>query len=500
MGAGDMARAAAWVASIGLVARHTAGAWQLARTLAWLRHGNPMAGGPIDGHQISEVHVVVPVLREQQHVAAALAWWRQILPAFPGMSLTIVSTAREEHERDLLALEVCRGKRLTGCEFPQLTSRELTDLTQIRADAGGHLAPEAAVEILARTPLTREVVDQLLADDEHALIRHLSYPGIGRKAAQINYAARSLPKGGYLAVYDVDSRPDVELLTATYALIASRQDGPPPVVQQHALHTVPQTPGRSVAQAFVRGSATLQSVWTLRREIPYARRYQKAAGRAGWVARVRAGLSQPVGHGLFLRHDVVADLGGLPEITVLDDVPTGVPLTLRGIPTVSVSQVTAVPAPETVAEIVAQGRRWFCSYLDYPTVLRSAARTGTGSARRRNLIVGIATYRGAAWLAASPLTAVTIVAALVPRSGSNLRATACAGVLLATVVPVVMVSGVTQGRISVRETGRDSAGLLAAYLLRSVGPWWAVADAVRGRHPTSWQLPAPKAHRRGAAS
>ncbi len=459
MGAGDFAWAAAWAAGVGLVARHTAGAWQLARTLGWLRC---VDHDPLDGLHLPEVHVIVPVLREQQHVGAALAWWRQILPAFPGMSLTIVSTVREEHERDLLAGEV-------------------------------------AAQILARTPLTRDVVDQLLTGDDHARIRHVTYPGIGRKAAQINYVARSLPTGGYVAVYDVDSRPDVETLTAVYALITSQSDVLPPVVQQHALHTVPQRRRRPAQQTFVRGSATLQTVWTLRREIPYARRYQHSAHRPGPTARVRAGLSQPVGHGLFLRYDVVAELGGLPEITVLDDVPTGVPLTLRGIPTVSVPRVAVVPAPESIAEIVAQGRRWFCSYLDYPRILRTAAHTDEGSPRRRNLVSGIAAYRGAAWLAASPLTAVTIAAALAPQSGPRLRATAVAGVLLTTVVPVVMITRVRQERLSVRGAGRDSAELLAAYLLRSLGPWLAIADAIQGRHPTAASVPAPKAHRREGA-
>ena len=495
MGAGNAARAIAWCAAITVTARHAVGDWQLARTLAWLRHAGDE---PTAGQQLPPVHVIVPVLREQEHVSAALEWWRQILPQFPGISLTIVSTAREESERDLLAAAACSAGRLTRTGFPQLSDSELAALTSARVSAGGQLGQGTAAKILARTPLTREVVGQLLAREDPSRIRHLTYPGTGRKAAQVNYAARSLPASGYLAVYDVDSRPGAELLARTYALL-SRPGEEPAVVQQHALHAATRAGQPLARRVLVCGSAALQSMWTLRREIPYARRYQQSAGRPGIVARLRAGLPQPVGHGVFLRQDVLVQLGGLPEMTVLDDVPAGVPIALRGIPVLSVAAVTTVPAPGTVGEVIAQHRRWFCSYLDYPAVLCAAARASPGHAGHRYLLSGIAAYRGAAWLAAGPLTAVTLAAAAWPRSGRKLRVTACAGLILATVVPAVIVTSARQGPVPAGQAARHSGELLAAYLLRSAGPWLAVWDAVRGRHPASAAAPSPKTHRREGA-
>jgi len=445
MGTGKAAQAIAWCAAITLTARHATGNWQLARTLAWLRRAGDE---PATGHELPPVHVIVPVLREQQHVSAALEWWQQILPQFPGMSLTIVSTAREERERDHLTAAVCSASRLTRTGFPQLSDRELADLTSARVSAGGQLAPETAALILARTPLTREVVGRFLA--------------------------------------------------RTYALL-SRPGQLPAVVQPHALHVVTRAGQPLARRALVCGSAALQSVWTLRREIPYARRYQQSAGRPRVLARLRAGLPQPVGHGVFFRQDVLAQIGGLPEMTVLDDVPAGVMLALRGVPAVSVSALAAVPAPATVGEVIAQHRRWFCSYLDYPAVLRAAARACPGHAGHRYLLSGIAAYRGAAWLGASPLTAVTLVTAAWPGSGRKLRVTAGAGLILATVVPAIMATRARHGRIRAGHAARDSLELLAAYLLRSTGPWLAVSDAARGRHPVSAAAPAPKTHHREGA-
>ncbi|MYW02321.1 glycosyltransferase [Streptomyces sp. SID3343] len=496
MRAGNAAKGACWVAALGLNLRHTAGTWQLARTLIWLhagRHGEPA----MEDRRPPPVDVVIPVLREQHHVAAALAWWKPLVTAFPGLSVTIVSTDREERERDRLALAVCAGSHITHGALPQLSPDEATDLEQARIEAGGRLPHEVATKILSRTPLTSEVVAELMTGESSGRIHHVTYPGAGRKAGQVNHAARALPPGGYVAVYDVDSRPDAELLNATYKLLAADH----PVVQQHALHIALRREHDCGVKGLVQGSATLQSIWTLRREIPYARRYHARAQRSGARGRVWAGLSQPVGHGLFLRRDIVEEIGGFPETTVLDDVPAGVPLSLRGIPVVTLPHLTVVPAPESVTEVVAQGRRWFCSYLDYPAVLRDMAHAGTGSPSERGLLRIIAAYRGLAWLVAGPLTAVTLATALCPRSGSHLRATASAGILLATVVPVVMSARVRPGPHSARAIGRDAAELLAAYLLRSLGPWLAVADAVRGRHPNSVSFPAPKTHRRpGGAS
>src|SRR5262245_55207211 len=96
MRARTAARTVGWVAAIALAARHGAGTWQLARTLGWLTECETE---PLGGQQPApRVHVVVPVLREQEHVGATLAWWRTILPLFPGMSLTLISTAREDHD------------------------------------------------------------------------------------------------------------------------------------------------------------------------------------------------------------------------------------------------------------------------------------------------------------------------------------------------------------------------------------------------------------------
>ncbi len=488
MNASSTMRAVSWTAVLCVAGRHAAGNWQLARTLAWLaRRGRD----PADG-EAPHVHVVMPVLREQRHVNDALDWWREILPLFPGMTLTIVSTAREERERDAASVTATQGQRPQK-ELPA-RGRPTYPMIASRAWHRGLVTPGSCATSAdsSMAPLTREVVEQALRSADQPRIRHITYPGQARKAGQVNYAGRTLPATGYLAVYDVDSRPGVEVIRRTRAELT----GPaaPPVAQHHALHRA--AAGQTgVAAALVRGSAELQTIWTLRREIPYARRYQKWAGQRGLPAWLRGGLPQPVGHGLYVRQDALAAIGGLPEATVLDDVPAGIPLALAGLRTMSIPHLTEVPAPETVSEVVAQHRRWFCSYLDYPAILQAAARAGLGQPAQRRVLGFIAAYRGTAWLAATPLTAATVAAAISPGSSPGLRSAAWAALALAAVLPAGLTAALNGDRILCFRTATISADLLAAYMLRSAGPWLAVADAARGRHPTSPASPSPKAAR-----
>lgn len=498
MRCGDAARFVAWACSVTLAARHTSGVVGLTSTLRWLRAGS--SAGAIDPCSAREsgagatVLVVVPVLHEQGQIPSLVAWWAE--RCGPEWSVAIVSTARERRERDHLAAVAARMSALDTSAIRWLTAAQVDGLKRVRAHGAALTAADVSA-VLAGTPLTGEVVERVLAEHAPLAITHLVYPGSGRKAAQVNHAVRTRAMcGSYLAVFDVDSRPSGQDLEAIRSCLVGPNG--PDLLQQHALFLAPV--GRGIGGFLVRGSATLQSLWTLRREIPYARRHHAWAGRAGVVARVRAGLAQPVGHGLFLSREAFERIGGFPETTVLDDVPAGVAVTLRRLHTDSVALLATVPAAATTSEMLAQGRRWFCSYLDYRQILREASRSSTGSKAHRGWLAVVAAYRGAAWLAASPVTAVSLAAALHPRSGWGLRATAAFGLALATAVPVTLTASARGHRRTPRAVLRDSAGLLAAYLLRSAGPWLAVADAIRGRHPSAPNAFAPKTHHRGATA
>lgn len=490
-------RSAFWWIATAIAVRNLNGLRQLHQTLAWV---DQPAAGP-SGEPLV-LHVVVPVLREQQQIASALAWFVPLLRDLPGSTLTIVSTAREDYERrhTTTRLAGVTAADLTAERFSQLTDEELTALSEAAAD--GPLTASLAVEVLARFPSTADVIaDEIARLPRSALrVRHVHYEGEGRKAAQVNAAVEGVAAGTreYVAIYDVDSRPSRELLYRTFDFLAHHRDREgelPHVIQQSARFATLGAASTWWERSLCRGAARAQTLWTLRREIPNLRRYASATRRPHAGLGVLA-LAQTVSHGLLVRADVFKEVGGLPTFTLLDDVAFGYRLTVGRIPVDSVPFTTTVPAAEFVNELVAQGERWFQSYLDYRQCASRWHAQGHGSRRDHAAALMIGAYRGMAWLLVSPAIATSLTLALAPGTRLPTRAVAAAALWAATVAPV-HATAIAQGeRLTAQETAVRSAETLAGLLLRSLGPLTAVARrALIGAHGTAL---APKSNRRAA--
>ncbi|KIQ62855.1 hypothetical protein TR51_28530 [Kitasatospora griseola] len=488
-----------------MAARNLNGHRQVRRTLAW-------ADQPESRPAVAEpmvLHVVIPVLREQQQISAALAWFVPLLRGFPGSTLTLVSTAREERERRHLAdrLAGARATDLTVERFPQLSDDELTALAgTLRGTGRNVLTGTMAAEVLSGFPTTADVITAELArlPASDPMVRHLHYQGDGRKAAQVNAAVEQLATVNadqeYIAVYDVDSRPSRELLEQTAQFLASKraQDGAlPRVVQQSARFTTQGAARSWWERGLCRGAARAQTLWTLRREIPNLRRYADAARRPRTEPGL-PGLAQTVGHGLLIRTDVYQQAGGLPTFTVLDDVAFGYRVTVGGIPVDSLPFTTTVPAAEHLSELLSQSERWFQSYLDYPKCAARWHAEGHGSLTDHVAALAIGAYRGTAWLLVSPATVVCLVLTLGPRTRLPVRAASTVALWAATVAPVRALAAAEGRPLTARETAVRSAETLAGLLLKSVGPLTALGRwAVTG---TRYSVLAPKSNRRTTPS
>lgn len=491
---------------VAAAARHASGAWAMRRTLTTFDRPEtdaPSAGCVTQG----VVHLVIPVLREQEHIRAAASWFAPLLRQMPGSTLTFVTTAREHTERALLADRVAArsGKIALGTEFPQLSAAELSAVSAYFERLVGTAHPEDVATALATAPATDQVVKAVLTEpDFRALpIRHVHYKGEGRKAEQVNCAAAALPRTSvpsYIGVYDIDSRPSGKLLRQTWASIhaeTTRRGAAPAVVQQSARFTTHGLSERGWERALCRGAARMQTIWTLRREIATFQRYSRAAHRRlGPLPSLLTGggLAQTVGHGLWVRQDVFGELGGLPTYTVLDDLPFGYRLTVERVPLHVVRWTTTALGPEDIDTLVAQNRRWFNNYLDYASCWADAEHASRGTRGHNAAALLTGWYRGAMWLLRTPATAGALVSLFHPRSGTPLRAFAGAALWLGLVTPVNQISDATGEQLTPGQRAAASLELLLAYLVSSLGPAAAVAERL-ARRPSDRAL-APKTHRR----
>ncbi len=476
-----------WVAA-GVASRQLIGLAQLRQTLGWVdQPQRDLQPNKVDG---VAVHFVVPVLREQAHVSGTLSWFGRLLRRLPCSSLSVATTARENRERDhVIDVVVAAGADPAAlARIPQLSSAERAALASA-ARLDNSINRSTVEAVLNRFPSTAEVVAAELAQSSYAglSIQHVHYEGDGRKAAQVNHAVAGLPERsevGYVAVYDIDSRPTSALIERTLAFAARQRATTgewPAVLQQSARFETSGTHPQGWQQAACRGAARLQTLWTLRREIPSFRRYACAGRgrgiRAGMAAAAR-GLAQTVGHGLLVRVDVFQASGGLPVYTVLDDFPFGYRLSVEGIDVQPVPYTTLAPAPEGVRELIAQGQRWFHNYLDYPRCAENARAQGHGTRWTRLVGLAVGGYRGATWLLRSPGMAASLVL-LVGRAPWPARVAAAVSIGAGVVVPLRMLARAEGRTLSLPQLGREAGELVLANLLSSAGPVVAIVERVR---------------------
>lgn len=480
-------RAQVWIA-VGVAGRQLIGLAQLRQTLRWVDPPQrDLQPNEVDGIAI---HFVVPVLREQAHVAATLSWFSRLLRRIPCSSLSVATTAREDRERDhVLDIVAAAGADPPAlARIPQLSSAEQAALA-LAARPDNSINRSTVEAVLSRFPSTAEVVAAELAHSSYAglSIRHVHYQGEGRKAAQVNHAVAGLPERsdvGYVAVYDVDSRPSSTLIerTLTFAAHQRATTGEwPAVLQQSARFTTSGTHPQGWQRAVCRGAARLQTLWTLRREIPSFRRYAcagRGSGTCAGMAAAARGLAQTVGHGLLVRVDVFRVSGGLPVYTVLDDFPFGYRLSVDGLDVQPVPYTTLAPAPEGVRELIAQGQRWFHNYLDYPRCAENARAQGHGTRWTRFVGLAVGGYRGATWLLRSPGMAASL-ALLVGRAPWPARMAAAVALGAGVVVPVWMLARAEDRTLSLPQLGREAGELVFATLLSSAGPLAAIVERVR---------------------
>ncbi|WP_152991643.1 glycosyltransferase family 2 protein [Frankia sp. R43] len=475
-------------------------------SLRWLRTA-PDRADPVPSGQARPFFVLaLPMLREQRLITDTVSLFSRMAADYGRACVVVVTTAREEAERDRAATRLpdLAAALAAGTPVDRLnrTFRGLLPAAQLAGLAEtcrGSTAADCAAAVQAvfeALPTTSQLAADLARD--YPVLRHLHYPGPrGTMADQVNHAARvELDRlaadgvdtsGVYLAQYTADSRPDPDTLTVAARRIADLHQAtgqPPRVLQQSALFlanlpTFPTGP----AGRYLTGAALLQSRWSLAHEIPTWRRHRRpAATRTGLRLRWPR-YAHCTGHGLFLHAETFLRWGGLPTRTMNEDLALGFLASAAGVPIDPIPAVEWADSPTTPAEVIRQKRQWFWSYVDYPTLLRLAA-TGlpgehTAPGGVRGLLAAQGLGRGAIWLATSPTLAATLALPLAARrpAAGLLAAAAATGIYLVPgylIVEELRRRGLRPDRLHAGEV----AGLLAVYLTHSAGPWWCLANGL----------------------
>ncbi|HEY2579268.1 MAG TPA: glycosyltransferase family 2 protein [Streptosporangiaceae bacterium] len=485
-------QAASWIAATALAARGISGTVSAVSSLRWLHQGLPAE--PTAGTRFV---LVVPLLREQALIGSLVPTLTSLAATHPGTSVVLVTTEAENNARarDLdraaslagaVAADVRPGRIVTRF-LGLLPAAELEALARQARGQDSRRCAELVGAALAANRPTPELAAEQAREAVPGTVRHCHYPEPdGSMVQQLNYAIRNETERAraagtgmnelFFVIYNADSRPHPDTLRAAAALIAAREhapSGPARLIQQSAVFTAnfaDLPPG--LAGAVLEGAGWLQSRWTMSREIPRLRR------QAAYARHHRDGTLMPlahcVGHGLMIRADLFAELGGLPESTGNEDLALGYLACAAGVPIDPLPLLEEAHTPLTLSSWLSQARQWFLSYPQYPAAAALAAAAGHGTPARRCWLTAQGLARGVLWLGQSPAVALAIALPGMARHRRSAAVLTGCGLAGYFAVPAWLTARVTGRPIRL---GRALPGGLVAMLLSSIGPWRSLADA-----------------------
>jgi hypothetical protein len=128
----------------------------------------------------------------------------------------------------------------------------------------------------------------------------------------------------------------------------------------------------------LQANAVLQTRWTLIHEIPRILRQFFVLKR--WKMRLLH--THCVGHGLFLRKDLVRELGGIPSGTLTEDFALGFTLSLRGEPIQVLSVLESADMPRSIDAALRQKYVWFFGPMDHISYAMNFVRNYAGKASK----------------------------------------------------------------------------------------------------------------------
>lgn len=262
----------------------------------------------------TRLFILIPVLHEQRRIIETLKYFQQMIPKKADIFIVVCTTAKEGHTIE-------------------------TDVS------------------------THDLVVSYIENNPGRSVEICHYPiTSGAMAHQLNFAISKLASecrlrsNDYIAIYNADSRPHPS--TFHWFFLSLNASPEKRVIQQPAIFLRNYS---DLQSSLTRAAALYQSCWTLTHEIPRLRRQSE-----GNAAVCRFANAHCVGHGLFVRYDVVTEVGPFPEDTLTEDVYFGFLLRCASITIYPLPLLELGDSPTTFLSLLKQKYVWFWGPMLYP--------------------------------------------------------------------------------------------------------------------------------------
>lgn len=439
-----------------------------------------------------KIILLLPLLREQLTVETLLTHLETV--EYPPELLTLVpvTTDREEIDRTSrqagandLVRDLNAGRSSIWCRRQH--GRLFGD-AKIRAWHSAWAAnPSSVVSEIAESasgPTTKQVIERVLGETSSRYRTILiNCPEVtGNKATQMNFALSQLVAAGvlsgdvdtYVGVYDADSRPDSRTLL-DLAVLAS--DGRAAAYQQYPVYL------QSVFKCdkWMQNEAMLQTSRSVCVEYPRQIRVNTSLRRGDSAGPT---FTYCIGHGEFLRADWLLRTG-FPEETPIDDLPTGLMLSLARQRIEPLPTFDTCSVPESVWDFVRQTRNWFAAQLVFDVSVKMA-NAGFGATPNLRRIRGQLEqfFSNAIWALAGPVRLISLALGVWHSAWSGVAALVLAFVVEAAIQWHVTLRVAAQVS-EVRPVQAFRISTILRPIIKSIGPCLVLLDWCLRREPDS---------------
>lgn len=271
---------------------------------------------------------------------------------------------------------------------------------------------------------TYEVLNKVIENDYNKLkddyfnVIHYPYEE-GVMSHQLNYAYKEINEKipdidknmHYISIYNADSEPDINTFIKFNALAQENK----PVYQQVAIFLQNYKEyGNSITSNILKASAVIQTRWSLGFEIEMFIRYfnfWKNDRKESFWNDLMEPFVYCVGHGLYIRSDILDKVGLFPSDTMNEDLPLGYYLGLNKVPVSLFPLLESADNPSSLRDLINQKSSWYWGMIDYSKYMKIAKKKNPNISNRRLVLSTIKGYLNGtfSWGGASFATLLLII-------------------------------------------------------------------------------------------
>ena len=298
--------------------------------------------------------IVIPCLREQDIILKTLSHFLKLTSNLNNVKLLVVTTQKEEFEKeknlylkDQLINDVKNNmemQKLIDKYNKILSTNEIKEILKCRKSEN---LEKIINNIIQKSKTTNNLIEEfILKNHLKSKLYHFHYPyNEGLMADQLNYVLNNFKfineKNYYFSVYNADSIPNKDTIKEVLSTI--NENNNPKVIQQYS---VPISNWNELSN-LMKGFAIYQSNFELR------------YGLINSCFPSKFLYTYVVGHGMYIRVDILKQLGGFETRYWCEDIYMSCVLRNKDISIHPIKTLEIMQSPQYISILTKQNAVWF---------------------------------------------------------------------------------------------------------------------------------------------